>query len=118
MKGEPSVEQHAEKVVTYIMNNGLMGYLDFSVRSDGFRINLVISRFPGEIATSIRKCTRYMSTTIDGAKVRVRFLSSKLLDENVCAQMKLILACVNMVFKLYYLFISVFIIELNLYVKH
>ena len=82
------MEDCADMVAAFLMENNLMDNVEFSQRSEGFKIKLEIKKFPKDIAKSVRKSTRDMNTTFGGVKMRVKFMSIKLLDQSVITKMK------------------------------
>ena len=83
------VEESARVVAEFLLDNDLMEEnVTFSERKNGFRINLDLSTIPKETATACKSCCTDMSTTVNKSKLRVRFLSSKLLEEATVQKMK------------------------------
>ena len=83
-----SVEDCAELVANYLIDNDLMDQVEFAKQSDGFKIKLDVKKFPEDIASALRKCSRDMVTTFGGTKLRVRFISNKVLDQTVIEKLK------------------------------
>jgi hypothetical protein len=77
---ELTVEDCAETVANYLMDEEKIDNVEYSEKSGGFKIHLEIKKYPEEVAKALRRCSREMVTTFGRAKLRVRFLSSKLLD--------------------------------------
>ena len=77
-----SVEASAEIFAKYLLDNDLMESVKYSERKEGFKIKVDVSTMPEDIASASKKCCREMITTVNNVKIRVRFLSKKVLEES------------------------------------
>ena len=82
------MEDCAGSVANYLLETELMDHVEFSERSDGFKIKLEMKKFPKDISVAVKKSTRDMNTIFGGAKLRVKFLSSTLLESSTISKMK------------------------------
>ena len=73
------MEDCAETVAKYLMEEEKIENVEFSEKSGGFKIHIEMKKTPEDVAKALRKCSREMVTTFGKAKLRIRFLSSKLL---------------------------------------
>ena len=73
------MEDSAELVAAFLLQGDFMDKVEYSDKTEGFKIKLEMKKFPDDIGSAIRKCTREMVSTFAGEKSRVRFLNDKLL---------------------------------------
>jgi hypothetical protein len=85
---ELTVEDCAETVANYLMDEEKIDNVEYSETSGGFKIHLEIKKYPEDVAKVLRRCSREMVTTFGRAKSRVRFISSKLLDPVTIQKLK------------------------------
>ena len=70
-------------VANYLVDNNLIDNIEHTSRLDGFKIKIDFNKVPGEIGEALRKATRESVTIFKGSKIRVRILSSSLLQQSL-----------------------------------
>ena len=88
MQDEITVEDSAKTLVDYLLENDLMDQVTFSERAEGFRLKLEFADLPEDIVAAGKRCCREMSTTVNTVKTRVKFLSVKLIEDDLVLEMK------------------------------
>jgi len=90
--GNETTEEYANRVVNFLIQTDLVEeQVEFSERSEGFKLKLDQKLIPKEIWMAIKKSTRDMNSTFKGEKLRVKFLSSLILDSTLDFKLKSLL---------------------------
>ena len=91
-QGNETTEECANRVVNFLIQTDLVEeQVEFSERSEGFKLKLDQKLIPKEIWMAIKKSTRDMNSTFKGEKLRVKFLSSLILDSTLDFKLKSLL---------------------------
>ena len=79
-----------------MIENEQMDQVEFSERSEGFKIKLGLRKIPKDISLAVRKSCREMVTLFGETKLRVRFLPSSLLEATQIDKMKALLETLDL----------------------
>ena len=96
MQVTPSLEEMAELVVKYLVKENMGDCVEYSAKTQSFRLKVDPSDTPDDIAAALRKCTKVTSTVFGGKLgVRVRLLASSLLTAEPLSQLRSLTALVK-----------------------
>ena len=82
----------AKTVAEYLVQEHSTNSLEFSDKMKGYKIKLLMSTIPEEVARALRFCTRETTSSFGGKKIKVRLLSVDLLSRELDLQLRSLLA--------------------------
>ena len=89
LQDTPRLEERAETVATYILEQQLSDVVEYSVKTNSFRLKLAPTEVPPDISAALAFCTKSTSTIFAGVLgVRVRLLSADLLTNRSVSKLR------------------------------
>ena len=89
MQDTPRLNDSAEKVALYIIDEKMSGVVEFSLKTRSFRLKLSSSELPPDVALALKICTKETSSVFGGKQgVRLRLLSAALLTSKTVTTLR------------------------------
>ena len=83
------MEDRAEEVASYIIDEKLSDVVEFSLKTRSFRLKLSASELPPDVSIAMKICTKETVTVFAGKQgVRIRLLSAALLTKNTASKLR------------------------------